>query len=185
VLVSPGPSGEAVTLTAQVSSPGGPVAEGTVTFTVAGHTAVAQVNANGQATAQVGLPWLSTGTPLAVGVSYGDTGGAFAPSASSAAARFILTDALLPSATHLRAGGGETVTDDFFGLWSLSRVYDAQGRLTEVDLDGIRLETFAYDAQGQLASVGVLGVQAALPVTLPPQLADVLFQDSLGLPLGV
>jgi YD repeat-containing protein len=183
--VSPTPFGETVTLTAQVTSPAGPVVEGTVTFTVAGHTAVAQVSPDGQATAQVGLPLLSTAAPLALGVSFSDTGGAFAPSASGAAARFILTDALLPSATRFAPGGGETVTDAFFGLWSLTRSYDAQGRLTEVDLDGVRLETFGYDAQGQLASVGLMGVEVPLPVGLPPQLADVLFQDSLGLPLGV
>jgi hypothetical protein len=54
-----------------------------------------------------------------------------------------------------------------------------------VDFDGIRLETFAYDAQGQLAVVGMLGIEVPLPVGLPPQLADVLFPDSLALPLGV
>jgi YD repeat-containing protein len=185
VLVAPTPFGEAVALTAQVISPGGPVAEGTVTFTVGGRTAVAQVNPAGQATAIVGLPALTTGTPLAVGVSYDDNGAAFAPSASGAAARFILADALLPGMTNLSAGGGETITDAFFGLWSLTRSYDAEGRLTEVDFDGIRLETFGYDARGQLAAVGVVGVQVPLPVTLPPQLADVLFQGGLGLPLGV
>ena len=184
VLVTPTLSSEAVTLTAQVSSPGGTVNQGTVTFSLAGHTAVTPVNANGLATAQVSLPGLTTAMPLTIGVSYSDNGAAFAASASSVTGRFIATDALMPSTTHLVAGG-ETITDLLFGLLSLSRSYDAQGRLTEVDVDGIALETFGYNAQGQLAVVGVLGVQVPLPVGLPPQLADLLFQDSLGLPLSV
>jgi hypothetical protein len=133
----------------------------------------------------VSLPGLSTGTRLTIGVSYGDNGGAFAASASSETVRFIPVDALLPSRTSFIAGGDETITDLLFGLLSLSRVYDAQGRLTEVDFNGIPLETFGYNAQGQLVVVGVLGVQVPLPVALPSQQADLLFEDSLSLPLGV
>jgi YD repeat-containing protein len=184
VLVTPALSSEAVTLSAQVSG-GGTVNEGTVTFSVAGHAAVARVNSNGLATALLTLPALTTGMPLAFGVTYSDNSGAFASSASGGTARFIPVEAVLPSTTKFVAGGGATITDLLFGLLSLSRSYDAQGRLTEVDLDGIRLETFGYDAQGQLAVVGLLSVQLPLLVGLPPQLADVLFQDSLGLPLGV
>jgi YD repeat-containing protein len=182
VLVTPALSSETVTLTAQVTSAGGTVAEGTVTFTVAGRTAVAGVSPTGQATAVLTLPGLSTGTRLAIGVSYSDNGGAFAASASSVTVRFIPVDTLLPSRTSLASGGGETVTDLLFGLFSLSRVYDAQGRLTEVDFNGIPVETFGYNAQGQLAVIGVFGVQVPLPVALPPELADLL---SLGVPLGV
>jgi YD repeat-containing protein len=185
VLVSPSLFGETVTLTAQVSSPAGPVHEGTVTFSVAGHSVVASVNASGQATAQLSLPMLTTITPLAVDVSYADNGAAFAGSSSVGTPRYILTDGLLPSTTKPVAAGSQTVADDFFGLLSLSRSYDAQGRLTEVDIDGIPVETFGYNGQGQLAMVGVLGIQAPLAFGLPPQLADVLFQESLGLPLGV
>jgi YD repeat-containing protein len=178
-------SGETVTLTAQVSSPSGPVNEGTMTFSLAGQTVVASVNANGQATTQLSLPALTTAMPLTIGVSYSDTGTAFAASATSGSARFIATDALMPSTTKVSAVGGQTITDVLFGLLSLSRSYDAQGRLTEVDLDGIPLETFGYNAQGQLATVGLMGVQLPLPFSLPPQMADLLFQDSLGLPLMV
>jgi YD repeat-containing protein len=185
VLVTPTLSSEAVTLTAQVSSAGGPVNEGTVTFSLAGQMATAPVNAKGQATTQLGLPALTTATPLTIGVSYSDNGTAFAASTTSDSARFIATDALMPSTSKVSAGGGQTITDVLFGLLSLSRSYDAQGRLTEVDLDGIPLETFGYNAQGQLTTVGLMGVQMPLPFGLPPQLADVLFQDSLGLPLVV
>jgi hypothetical protein len=185
VLVTPTLFSETVTLTAQVSSPGGPVNQGTVTFSVDGHTAVAPVNANGLATTLVSLPGLTTTTPLTIGLSYSDNGAAFDASASSRMVRFIATDALMPTTTKSMAGGGESVTDNLFGLLSLSRSYDALGRLTAVSIDGIPLETFGYNAQGQLAVVGVLGVQMPLPVGLPPQLADLLFQDSLGLPLMV
>jgi YD repeat-containing protein len=185
VLVTPTLSGETVTLTAQVSFAGGPVPEGTVTFSLDGRTVVAPVNASGQATAQVSLPALSTAVPLTIGFSYSDNGVAFTSSATSGTARFIATDALMPSTTNVSSGGGESVTDVLFGLLSLSRSYDAQGRLVEVDIDGIPLETFGYNAQGQLAEIGVMGIQAALPVGLPPQLADLLFQNSLGLPLVV
>jgi YD repeat-containing protein len=185
VLVTPTLSDETFTLTAQVSFAGGPVPEGTVTFSLAGQTVMASVNANGLATVQLSLPALTTATPLTIGVSYSDKGTAFAPSASSGKGHFIATDALVPSTTNVSAGGGETLTDNLFGLLSLSRSYDAQGRLTEVDLNGIPLETFGYNAQGQLAVVGLMGVQLPLPVALPPQLADLLFQNSLGLPLVV
>jgi YD repeat-containing protein len=184
VLVTPTLSGEPVTLTAKVSSPGGPVNEGTVTFILAGHPVVAKVNANGLATTKLSLPALTTSMPLAIGVSYSDNGTAFAASASSGTGCFIAADSLLPSTTNFVAGGGEAVID-LFGLLSLSRSYDAQGRLTEVGLDGIPLETFGYNAQGQLTVVGLMGMQVPLPVALPSQLADLLFQDSLGLPLFV
>jgi YD repeat-containing protein len=184
-LVAPALSGESVTLSAQVSSPGGPVNEGAVTFSVAGHMAVAPVNANGLATAQVSLPALTTSLPLTIGVTYSDNAAVFASSASIGMARFIAVDALMPSTTNASAGGGETITELPFGVLSLSRSYDAQGRLTEVNFDGIPLETFVYNAQGQLVAIGMLAAHIPLPFGLPPQLADLLFQDSLGLPLVV
>jgi hypothetical protein len=91
----------------------------------------------------------------------------------------------MPTTTNVNASGGETITDLIFGFLSLSRSYDAQGRLMEVDFGSIPLETFAYNAQGQLDAVGVLGVEVPLPFGLPSQLADLLFQESLGLPLVV
>jgi uncharacterized repeat protein (TIGR03803 family) len=153
VQVTPGLNGQTATLTAQVSSPSGPVNAGTLSFSMAGQTVSATVNGNGQATAAVQVPAFTTSQPLIIGLGYSDKGGVFAASSSSATVSFNLLEGLLPSTTSFNPSGGQTITDTLFGLPALERFYNALGQLTSVDLLGFPVVMLNYNSQGQLTSL--------------------------------
>jgi uncharacterized repeat protein (TIGR03803 family)/YD repeat-containing protein len=192
VQVTPSLSGETVALAAQVSSPAGTVNQGTASFSVAGRTVSAPVNANGQATASIGLPAFTTVRPLTFVVDYTDASD-FAASSGALNVPFIPIDALLPSSVSPGGGGAQTVTDSLFGLLALGRTYNAQDQLTGLSVDGVALVRFAYNPQGQLTSLSIGDMQllalsynsrGQLTSVLSPALTEVFFYTPQGLFIG-
>ncbi len=153
IQVTPGLSGETVLLTAQVAGPNGAVHEGVVTFGMAGQTATAAVSGNGEAVAVLNLPMLTTAQTQTIRVSYGDPKGNLTASTTAATIPFTPIDAFLPSTTRLDSNRSQTITDTLFSIFSLTRSYNAQGLLTEIDFDGVPVAIFTYSGAGQLTSV--------------------------------
>jgi hypothetical protein len=109
------------TVTAQVSSPGGPVTGGVVTFDVGGSTVQAGVS-NGIASASVSVP---PGTSLGISATF-NGGSAFAPSSAALTAILNFLAEFFPATVSFGADGSEVLSIDFFGI-PLVYTYPAGG----------------------------------------------------------
>jgi hypothetical protein len=98
------------TVTAQVTSGGGPVNGGTVTFNVGGSAVQASVS-NGTATASVSV---SAGSSLGISANFGGSG--FASSSTGLTAILNFLAEFFPATVTFGSDGSEVLTIDFFGI---------------------------------------------------------------------
>jgi hypothetical protein len=115
-------------VTAQVTSPTGPVNGGIVTFNIGGTQVQAAVS-NGTATVSLTVPTGAALGPQGVGASYSNASGLVSSSAASRTAFLNPFSALLSGMVTLQPDGSEVVTVDFFGI-QLTFIYNAAGVLT-------------------------------------------------------
>jgi large repetitive protein len=150
------------TITVHVSAPG-VVNQGTVTFSVDGHSVSAAVNGNGDATASLTLPLLTAALPQNIDAVFSS------PNRSSAATTqnvfWNVTDMLIPAVATFNAEGGQAVQSYLMGLPLLDFLYTAQGQLEEVIFGPNWLSwDFSYYANGLTVVTldGVLPLMAFL-----------------------
>jgi hypothetical protein len=137
VSLTPGLGGVTEVVTAQVTSPTGPITSGMVTFSVGGSQVQAAVH-NGTATAAVLVPLVAAMGPQAVSASYGNDSGLVIGSAASRTAFLNLFNAFLGGALQLQSDGSEVLTLDVFGV-PLTFIYNASGFLTGVFVGSVPL----------------------------------------------
>jgi hypothetical protein len=113
-------------VTAQVTSPSGPVDGGIVTFDIGGTQVQASVN-NGTATATAMVGASAHG----VSASYTNSGALFAGSVTSVPVFLNVFNELLSGMVILESDGSEMVTLDFFGI-PLVFMYNSSGGLTGI-----------------------------------------------------
>jgi hypothetical protein len=114
------------TVTAHVSSPGGPVNGGLVTFDVGGSAVQAGVS-NGTATASVRIPSSAAGGAQGILASFGGSS-AFGPSSTGLTAILNFLAEFFPAALSFRADGSQVLSIDFFGI-PLVFTYSSSGGL--------------------------------------------------------
>jgi hypothetical protein len=149
------------TIAVHVSGPGGIVNQGTVTFTVDGHSVSAAVNGNGDATASLTLPLLAAAFPQSITASF--NGPDRLPATAMQTALWGLVDALLPAIDTFAADGSQSVQSYLFGLPLLDFLYSSSGRLTEVVFGPNWLSwDFSYYANG----LTVVWLDGVLPVAV-------------------
>jgi hypothetical protein len=128
VSLTPGLGSVTETVTAQVTSPSGPVTSGSVTFSVGGVQVQAAVN-NGTATASVTVPAGAALGPQGISATFADASGQITGSSASRTAFLSVFSAFLPGAVTIGADGSEVLTLSFFGI-PLTFVFNAAGQLT-------------------------------------------------------
>jgi hypothetical protein len=127
VSIAPGFGSVSEAVTAQVTSPFGPVNGGVVTFNVVGTQVQAEV-VNGTASAQVRVPASAAGGSQGIGAAFSEVGGAFAASSGSRVALLNFFNEFFPAVVAFNADGSEVLSLDFFGI-PLVFTYNADGVL--------------------------------------------------------
>jgi hypothetical protein len=127
VSIAPGFGSVSEAVTAQVTSPFGPVNGGVVTFNVAGTLVQAGV-VNGTASAQVRVPASAAGGSQGIGAAFSEVGGAFAASSGSRSVFLNFLSEFFPTVVSIAADGSEVVSISFFGI-PLVFTYNADGVL--------------------------------------------------------
>jgi uncharacterized repeat protein (TIGR01451 family) len=124
------------TLTAQVSSPSGPVNEGTVLFDPADVLATAAVH-NGIASVTLTLPAsLAAGNQI-ITANYSDSAGNLGASQTGPRTVFLtLFNSFFPTTVQFTPGGGQVVTTDPFGM-PLVSTYHNNGHLARANWDSL------------------------------------------------
>ncbi|HEY7315511.1 MAG TPA: Ig-like domain-containing protein [Gemmataceae bacterium] len=154
------------TISVHVSGAGGVVNAGMVTFTLDGQSVSAAVDGNGDATASLTLPLLTTAFPQSITAAFSG------PNRLSANATttddWTLVDALLFSVDTLAADGSQAVQAFLFGLPLVEDFYDAAGRLTET-IVGSGQVSLNYSYSGPLTLITLDGVVPVGIVVTSPQ----------------
>src|SRR5262249_4178773 len=117
------------TINVHVSGPGG-VNQGTVTFSVDGHSVSAAVDGNGDATAHLTLPLLTAVFPQSIQAAF--SGPNRSPTNATQDAFWNVLNMLTPAVSTLAATGGQSVQSFLLGLPLCDFLYSPSGRLTEV-----------------------------------------------------
>ena len=144
------------TLTGQVTSPGTAVSEGTVTFTIAGNSVTAHVDAQGRVIASLPLKSLAINSIQSISSRYSDAAGNFGP--SFAGNGFTITPSSVlfpPSATAVTADGWQLAAADFFGDSPVIQM-DQQSNATGFTY-GAFTGQFVRDSHGGLLNVTIDG----------------------------
>jgi hypothetical protein len=148
-----------VTLTAQVSNPGGTVNEGTVSFTVAGVSAQASVS-GGTATVQLSVPIGNVLNGFTVDLSYRDNASSanFTNDSASVDVPTNVWDALLPANLTFDSSENETMQFSLGGLLSFGALYSATtGLLSQINVGSLSLPV-VYSEMGAIELASVEGV---------------------------
>jgi hypothetical protein len=137
VSVTPGFGSVTEAVTAQVTSPYGPVNGGVVTFNVAGTLVQAGV-VNGTASARVSVPASAAGGSQGISATFSEVGGVFSSSFGSRSALLNFLSEFFPTVVSIAADGSEVVSVSFFGI-PLTYTYNASGALVGITIFGIPL----------------------------------------------
>jgi hypothetical protein len=104
---------------------------GTVTFTLDGQSVSAAVDANGNATVSLDLPFLPVILPQSITANYN---GANATGSATTTAFWTVLDALLPALDTFEADGTQLVQFSLFGIPLLFLVEAPSGQLEGIGL---------------------------------------------------
>lgn len=163
---------EAETITVHVSSPSGPVTQGTVQFTVDGQSVKAPVDAHGDASATLSVPLKTTTTSQSITASF--SGPNLLSDTVTQIAHWTTYNRGLVSVDTFAADGGQSVQSLLNGLPLLDFLYSPSGQLQKVVFgSGLLSWDFSYFEELTVVTLdGVVPVAVMVntpqgPLTLP------------------
>jgi hypothetical protein len=161
------------TIAVHVSGPGGVVNQGTVTFSVNGHSMSVSVDGNGDATVHLTLPLLTAAFPQSIQATF--SGPNRLPATATPTAFWGLMNALLPGAATFAADGGQSVQSFLLGLPLLDFLYSSSGQLMEVVFGP---DVLSWDFR-YVGSMAVISVDGVLPMAIAVSTPQGLLLEAL------